>query len=327
MRMKKNMGYCLIPKSRRHRIVQIPVLSKEMVSVTVPRRQHDSLELVSNMIKTLSSIAFCLVLSAPAMAEEFTVTQVGLSYDPPSITVSPGDTITWVRTGGTHDAVHGNPCFEADSQGLFPDFPLFDIPLTGANPTGSWTVPDAAPGRIPYFCSVGSHCQQGMVGEIIVVPREGSRVVVVEQQGLDFIPLEIEVSPGDTVVWNQNNGGHSVHTASDLSTCTQDDVFISLPLDFDYTQVVWEVPENMPETLDYFCIYHCELGHVGTINRADTCEPIDLNCDGFVNGADLAGLLGDWGCSGGSESCPGDVNNDGTVNGADVALLLAGWAP
>ena len=219
------------------------------------------------------------------------MTQVGLSYDPPSITVSPGDTITWVRTGGTHDAVHGNPCFEADSQGLFPDFPLFDIPLTGANPTGSWTVPDAAPGRIPYFCSVGTHCEQGMAGEIIVVPREGSRVVVVEQQGLDFIPLEIEVSPGDTVVWNQNNGGHSVHTASDLSTCTQDDVFISLPLDFDYTQIVWEVPETMPKTLDYFCIYHCELGHVGTINRADDCETIDLNCDGLVNGADLAQLL------------------------------------
>jgi plastocyanin len=279
------------------------------------------------MIKMLSPLAFCLVFSATTVAEDFTVTQVGLSYDPASITVSPGDTITWVRTGGTHDAVHGDPCFEADSQGLFPGFPLFDIPLTGSSSSGTWTVPDAAPGRIPYFCSVGTHCEQGMTGEIIVVPRAGSRTVVVEQQGLDFIPLTIEVSPGDTVVWNQNNGGHSVHTASDLATCTQDDFFISLPLDFTYTQVVWQVPENMPEQLDYFCIYHCELGHVGTINRIEECAPIDLNCDGFVNGADLAELLGDWGCSGPIGSCPGDVNDDGTVNGADLAAMLGGWGP
>ena len=96
------------------------------------------------MIKMLSPLAFCLVFSATTVAEDFTVTQVGLSYDPASITVSPGDTITWVRTGGTHDAVHGNPCFEADSQGLFAGFPLFDIPLTGSSSSGSWTVPDAA---------------------------------------------------------------------------------------------------------------------------------------------------------------------------------------
>ncbi len=277
------------------------------------------------MIKMLSPIALCLLFSTTTMAEDFTVTQVGLSYDPPSITVSPGDTITWVRTGGTHDAVHGNPCFEADDQGLFPGFPLFDIPLTGASPSGSWTVPDAAPGRIPYFCSVGTHCEQGMTGEIIVVPRAGSRTVVVEQNGLDFDPLVIEVSPGDTVVWNQNNGGHSVHTASDLASCTQDNLFIALPLDFDYTQVVWEVPETMPETLDYFCIYHCELGHVGTINRIELCAPADLNCDGSVNGADLAALLANWGCSGGSTVCNGDINDDGIVNGADVASLLAAW--
>ena len=277
------------------------------------------------MIKILSSLAFCLLFSATTVAEEYTVTQVGLSYDPASITVNPGDTITWVRTGGTHDAVHGRPCFEADSQGLFPDFPLFDIQLTSNSPSGSWTVPDAAPGRIPYFCSVGTHCESGMTGEILVVPRAGSRTVVVEQNGLDFTPLVIEVLPGDTVVWNQNNGGHSVHTASDLATCTQDNVFIALPLDFDYDQVVWEVPESMPAQLDYFCIYHCELGHVGTINRASECASIDLNCDGVVNGIDLAGLLANWGCTGGVDICPGDTNNDGIVNGADLSQMLAGW--
>src|SRR5690606_29628577 len=49
-----------------------------------------------------------------------------------------------------------------------------------------------------------------------------------------------------------------------------------------------------------------------------TCDPGlfgDLNGDGFVNGADLGVLLGNWGGSG-----AGDLNNDGTVDGADVGM-------
>ena len=48
----------------------------------------------------------------------------------------------------------------------------------------------------------------------------------------------------------------------------------------------------------------------------------DLNCDGFVNGADLGLLLTGWGISG-----PGDINNDGIVDGADMGLLLVAWTP
>ncbi|MBX3356016.1 MAG: hypothetical protein KF724_10005 [Phycisphaeraceae bacterium] len=48
--------------------------------------------------------------------------------------------------------------------------------------------------------------------------------------------------------------------------------------------------------------------------------PADLNNDGFVNGADLAIILGAWGTTG-----PGDLNNDGVVNGADIAIVLGAW--
>jgi len=48
----------------------------------------------------------------------------------------------------------------------------------------------------------------------------------------------------------------------------------------------------------------------------------DLNGDGFVNGADLAILLGSWGpCAG----CPADINGDGVVDGADIAIVLGNW--
>ncbi len=52
--------------------------------------------------------------------------------------------------------------------------------------------------------------------------------------------------------------------------------------------------------------------------------PSDLNCDGAVNAADLAALLGAWGpCPG----CAADLNHDGVVNPADLAMLLGSWGP
>lgn len=51
------------------------------------------------------------------------------------------------------------------------------------------------------------------------------------------------------------------------------------------------------------------------------CPPQpDVNGDGFVNGNDLATLLGNWGGSG-----AGDVNGNGVINGDDLAILLSSW--
>ena len=54
---------------------------------------------------------------------------------------------------------------------------------------------------------------------------------------------------------------------------------------------------------------------------ASSC-PADLNGDGFVTGADLGIMLGNWGLW-----APGDLNYDGVVNGADLGMLLAAWGP
>lgn len=62
----------------------------------------------------------------------------------------------------------------------------------------------------------------------------------------------------------------------------------------------------------------------------DQCEPglscgcdADLNGDGTVGGADLAGLLSSWGLSG--TGVTGDINDDGTVDGLDLAFMLSAW--
>jgi len=52
--------------------------------------------------------------------------------------------------------------------------------------------------------------------------------------------------------------------------------------------------------------------------NASNC-PSDFNGDGFVNGADLATLLSNWGTDG------ADLTDDGITNGADLANLLSNW--
>jgi hypothetical protein len=53
---------------------------------------------------------------------------------------------------------------------------------------------------------------------------------------------------------------------------------------------------------------------------APSCLPADLNCDGTVDAADLAILLGSWGTPG-----PGDLDGDGSVGPRDLAILLGAW--
>lgn len=56
----------------------------------------------------------------------------------------------------------------------------------------------------------------------------------------------------------------------------------------------------------------------------DYCANIDTNCDGIIDGADLANVLGAWGnCT--DQHCVADLNNDGHVNGIDLAILFANW--
>jgi len=60
--------------------------------------------------------------------------------------------------------------------------------------------------------------------------------------------------------------------------------------------------------------------------RLDECEFArgDLNLDGEIGGADLAGVLALWGVS----NAPyGDLNGDGVVGGPDLTFLLSRWGP
>jgi hypothetical protein len=62
----------------------------------------------------------------------------------------------------------------------------------------------------------------------------------------------------------------------------------------------------------------------GIACEAETCGTIcvgDINEDGYIDGADLAAVLGFWTQKG------GDLDGDGTTDGQDLAIVLGGWGP
>ena len=62
------------------------------------------------------------------------------------------------------------------------------------------------------------------------------------------------------------------------------------------------------------------------ICEGPTCNDIDLNLNGIVDGGDLGVLLAFWGPV--SPAFPrADINKDGFVNGADLGIVLAFWGP
>lgn len=83
---------------------------------------------------------------------------------------------------------------------------------------------------------------------------------------------------------------------------------------------VGDVNDHILDSAVFIAHLRTGTGEEGTI-PTDECEA-DLDGDGFVNGADLAILLGDWGQVSGD-----DLDGLGVIDGADLAILLGAWGP
>ncbi|MCH2132164.1 MAG: plastocyanin/azurin family copper-binding protein [Phycisphaerales bacterium] len=82
----------------------------------------------------------------------------GFAFDPPSVTVNPGDTVIWVHGGGSHTVTFGSNCV---SDGVLNES------LSNLNPLVFWQVPDSAAGTTQdYFCV--PHCASGMIASITI---------------------------------------------------------------------------------------------------------------------------------------------------------------
>lgn len=87
------------------------------------------------------------------------------SFTPASVTAMVGDTIQWVRTGGTHTTT----CDGSAMTSLPAGAPSWNASLTGGNPTFTYVM--TVTGTYNYKCT--PHAAGGMVGTITTIPASG----------------------------------------------------------------------------------------------------------------------------------------------------------
>jgi plastocyanin len=137
----------------------------------------------------------------------------------------------------------------------------------------------------------------------------------VDQVGLEFVPAEITVAPGDTVRWNWSTG---IHTVTSGANCVYDGIHFDEPLNSGHQTAEYMIPGDFSGVIDYFCMPHCALGMTGVITVESPC-PADFDGDSDVDTADLLFLLAAWGTP------DGDVDGDSDTDTADLLELLAAW--
>ena len=90
-------------------------------------------------------------------------------FNPDPIEIEVGSTVTWINVGGLHDVNFDINTITGESFGNPESFVLPAVyAVNSDNPVeiGSFTF--TVPGTYNYDCSVGTHAEQGMVGQIIV---------------------------------------------------------------------------------------------------------------------------------------------------------------
>ena len=139
---------------------------------------------------------------------EHVITQSGFTFSPATVTVNPGDTVRWVRTGGNHTVTSGSVCT--------PDGSYFDSPLNLANPQFVWTVPASAAGAtIPYYCTV--HCIFGMTGAITVTGAPANPADVNQDGHVDAQDLSLVLGAWGSAGGPADIDHDGIVAASDLA--------------------------------------------------------------------------------------------------------------
>ena len=90
----------------------------------------------------------------------------GYSYDPPVLSISPGDVVNWISQGGYHDVNFDINSITGESFGNPSEIASASLPVSVSGDMGSITFNEA--GVYNYDCSIGNHAVFGMVGSIIV---------------------------------------------------------------------------------------------------------------------------------------------------------------
>lgn len=255
----------------------------------------------------LLTIGICSI-TPTASADDFVIEFFESAFIPTSVTLTAGDTVTWVWVAGDHTTTSGVSSNPGDNPGA-----LFDEPINAANPSFTFTFSD--PGVFPFFDRLN---ENGLVGTITVNPFEVTSGVVNNA----FTPSDIQIFAGDQVRWQWIEGDHTITSGASSSPLDNPGaLFNGFSTNGQQTFIyVFEDPGFFP----YFCVPHEVFDMTGTVLVQRLFIRGDYNADGGLDIADPIGLLGHLFGMEPLASCAdaGDANDDGTIDIADAVAIL-----
>lgn len=144
----------------------------------------------------------------------------GLSFNPNSLTVAPGTTVTWINNESvTHTVTSDSTTFDSGNMVKGDEF--------------SFTFTNA--GVYPYHCKY----HPTMTGKIIVT----NQVII---SNYKYLPSTLTIKAGSSVTWINTDA--MTHTAtSNNSVFDSGDITTGKSFTYKF---------NTPGTYPYFCIYH-----------------------------------------------------------------------
>ena len=111
-------------------------------------------------MRHLANVLLILALALPAAAATHTVDQSGITFTPDDITITVGDMVEWIWSGGSHTVTSGVDGADPGAGDLF------DATLSSSSTSFSYMFDTV--GEYPYFCR--PHVGLGMTGIVRVQP-------------------------------------------------------------------------------------------------------------------------------------------------------------
>ena len=205
----------------------------------------------------IMTIFLCQILISQT---NYTINAGNFYYTPSSLTINQGDVVTWINDGGFHDV---NGAVNSLNDEPYSNPESFDSPSTNEVGGVIYTHTFNIPGEYTYDCSVGSHAQNGMVGQITVV-APSTTVVDIIVGSENHNTLETAVVAADLVDALSGEGPFTVFAPTD-------DAFDALP-DGTLDAVLADV-----DLLTSILTHHVAAGSVLSTDLADGMMVTTLN--------------------------------------------------
>lgn len=180
-----------------------------------------------------------------AVTPDVTIAVRNFEFDPRVVMVDQGNIVEWNNESGLHNVNGSQATFPINTE----DF------LSGVPAADNWSYQYTfnTPGYNQYQCD--QHVDQGMSGGVLV-RESGDHYVAVENNV--FMPADITIDLGESIVWSNISGFHNVNGTQGSNPESFGNGAASQNWTYKHTF-------SVPGTYNYQCDPHVGLGMVGTV--------------------------------------------------------------